>query len=321
MRYLIPAITLIVGVLIGMFLLSKFHKGIARKIGEFHAEGYWDRFGKELKRRAGAIKEKALSSTVLRWLVILLIVGIILLILVGVIFFNDVLMFWSVFWWLSSSFSDSGLANEWLVYIIATVVAIPVVVGAKYILSFSHRKRLIGYGIICLWFLAYCGLMYWAERDSIYITSGEPRKCYSVLFDGEIELVPCDWKVHPTGAEVKPLTREIVYSVLAKKKGRPVSRIASPGTNAMYFAHDGTPLYCYYERDDGTIELFNMPCGAHPQFGKEAATRPVNAGIVKKYIEQKRTKQQSDPYDDPEFDGASELEKLKSSLESINIHD
>jgi hypothetical protein len=128
--------------------------------------------------------------------------------------------------------------------------------------SYSGVARFVVVLYVAAYFLSMCAL----SRETLFETSGEVVKCYTIDEYGRLELFDIGTKVNPrTGAECLAVTPNIAASVNRYREGR-VARPLPVSDDAAYFdTATGVPLVYYYRLSDGTIQRFGGP-GFHPDY-------------------------------------------------------
>jgi hypothetical protein len=101
------------------------------------------------------------------------------------------------------------------------------------------------------------------------------RKCYVITRDS-VKYLDREGIDSETGRQCRLLTPELVERLREYEKGKRAKRITN-GSPTFFDARSGEPLVWYYQRTNGTIELFDL-MGFHPDTGEELI--PVTKEIV-----------------------------------------
>jgi hypothetical protein len=190
--------------------------------------------------------------------------GFCILMIIGLIKLGNILAFLLVFPWIVDHLVKAG-CDLWLARLITVPIAFVIIIGLGLAASFSSVKRRAGLAVFTIALMAWSFAMFQISRDYIFDPiSGQAKKCYAVTPGGH-EAVSCAWKVHPLyGSVVQPATREMVSAEWVTKNGLPRIHRIDPEKTMCFFAQDGSPLVWYYQRANGTLDLFSQP-GMHPQ--------------------------------------------------------
>jgi hypothetical protein len=150
------------------------------------------------------------------------------------------------------------------------------------IISFSKRRRSLGYAGLLTLVIGQGLILYWADKP--FDEKGVAQKCYVVTRDS-IKYGERAGIDPGTGLECKPLTPEIAERVERYARGDRPKRL-SANQNPVFFAPGtGSPIVWYFRGKNGAIEIFDL-MGYHPETGEELL--PVTKEIVEVWKDQNR---------------------------------
>jgi hypothetical protein len=126
------------------------------------------------------------------------------------------------------------------------------------------------------------------SSDLFDIHTGTPLRRYHRTADGRIELFPIDVAVHPVlGTKLEFFERGLAEEYQNQRPlNAPAENVDIPQPVASHFnIRTGEPLKNYFEKPDGTIELFDISVKIHPILG--LPLKPITPETAAKYEEQK----------------------------------
>jgi hypothetical protein len=165
--------------------------------------------------------------------------------------------------------------------------------------------------VVLLYIVAHFLSMWALSRETLFETSGEVVKCYTIDEVGRLELFDIGTKVNPrTGAECIAVTPVIAASVNRYREGR-VARPLQASENVSYFdTTTGTPLVYYYRLPDGGIQRFAGP-GFHPDYREPLLA--VTPDVVREFDAQIRRTKEAERVRAEEAERQARAEKAKAA--------
>ena len=199
---------------------------------------------------------------------------------------------------------------------------------ARYAISFSRRRRLLGLTGLLVLLIGHSLILWHGTSAHFFARGGEPIKCYIVARDtiryGEqpgIDPV--------SGRECRPVTPEIVERLNAYAGGARPHRLES--SEPVFFEpRTGAPVVWYAEGAKGQIALFDL-MGFHPETGEELL--PVDRDTVQRWKgqqeervrqEARRAPQRVDPDKYSPFDpvtGEARVWYSRNEQRGLEFHD
>ena len=159
---------------------------------------------------------------------------------------------------------------------------------ARFVWSFSKRKRMIGLAGIFALLIGHSLVLAYGTKDKYFDRKGEAIKCYVLTRDGRVT-----YGEHPgidaaTGRECRALTAEILERLKEYEAGKRPQRITD--SNPTFFdPRSSEPIVWYYRSKDNSIEIFDL-MGFNPDTGEELLpiTKEVGAEWKRQNAEERR---------------------------------
>ncbi|PJE57737.1 MAG: hypothetical protein COU82_00255 [Candidatus Portnoybacteria bacterium CG10_big_fil_rev_8_21_14_0_10_38_18] len=223
----------------------------------------------DTKSLATRIKQ---AGPIIRQLAIILVILVVAFLIARSI--GGPLLFWSLFVWLTSKVSDTGV-NIWLARTIVVPIALLLFYAIKFMFSRNRKKRSIGLILLCA-FLCLGSLgMYYFTQDQ--------------YFNKWVGWGPNGYKLYPRpgldeyGEKLQKVTPDIARQIEIWKKNK--GELPKPVREKYQFFDYRTkrPIRWYYKYSNSKIEIFDQP-GFHPTYQKPLL--PVNEEIVQEYLKQ-----------------------------------
>jgi hypothetical protein len=228
--------------------------------------------------------------------------------------------------YLRDKFTNLGI-NVWIAKLIALPLAVWVIFIVYLLFSSKNKRRKSGYilgGVTwCIW----CISMFFITGDYYFDPqTSEAVKCFANTPYGYRER-SCNEKYDPTfGTKVIKVNKNIALSQWVKEHGPILVEKVNPNKQMAFFTPYGEPLYWYYEKPNGQIDIFDHP-GRHPQYNTQL--NPVTAEVVVRIFKQIDEQEESQKVIFHKSDGTVEtgdnqgsnlkhLKKLSDSLKSLH---
>ena len=191
-----------------------------------------------------------------------------------------------VFYFLARTYIDEVAnvldLNKHLANALVLLTFVVAVFFARYVWSFSKRRRLVGVTGIAALFIAHSLILWYGTRDKSFDREGNAIKCYVLSRDGQVtygEHVGID---PATGRQCRPVTPEMLERLQKYAAGkRPLAVVdASP---VFFDQRSGEPIVWYYKGKENNIEIFDL-MGFHPDTGDELL--PITKEIAEQWKKQ-----------------------------------
>jgi hypothetical protein len=138
---------------------------------------------------------------------------------------------------------------------------------ARFLWSFSKRKRLIGIAGISALLVGHSLVLWYGTKDITIDRQGNSIKCYVLSRDGKVT-----YGEHPgidpaTGRQCRPVKPEMVERLKEYEAGKRPQRITE--SNPTFFdPRSSEPIVWYYRSKDNSVEIFDL-MGFNPDTGEE----------------------------------------------------
>ena len=179
--------------------------------------------------------------------------------------------------------ADAFGLSEFYAVAITALLFVPVLVVARFLLSFSARRRLVGLVAMSGFFAVHYTLLGFASRNQFFTRDGQPLKCY-VASDSGIRFHNRSGVDPYTGRDCRSVTREILprLRILEAKRalGQGIRPLNLTEDLQFFSSLTGEPVIWYYREANGEYVFYDVPT-FNPRSG--SPLEPVSPSVVSEF--------------------------------------
>jgi hypothetical protein len=203
---------------------------------------------------------------------------------------GSILLLWLIdkffFYYLTRSYIDEVAQvldlNPHLANALVVVTFVAAIYFAKYVYSFSSKRRFLGLVGIAALLIGHSLVLWYGTKGQSFDRTGNAIKCFVLTRDGQVTYGEHAGVDPTTGRQCRPVTPEMLERLQKYAAGKRPQVIVT--SNPVFFdPRSGEPIVWYYKNKENSIEIFDL-MGFHPDTGEELL--PITRDVAEKWKEQ-----------------------------------